>query len=147
MRSPSVRNSRRRGNAIIELAFAVPLLVAMFLGTWNFGYAYFTYGALEQAVRSGARYASVQHNPYISDPTAQVRNVVVYGTPTGGATSNLPGLATGNVSVAFNGTTALGTPATVTVSITGYALSTPFGNVTLQNKPSVQMPYVGLPTL
>lgn len=136
--------TRERGNAGVEFALLVPILVSLFLGTWFFGYSNYMYAELEQAVRSGARYAS--HGVYrTADPSAYsdaVKNAVVYGDPAGGTTPLVPRLTASMVKVTLS--PEAGTPVAVTVSISGYQLWGPFGNkVFLNNKPWLTLPFMG----
>ena len=50
--------ARRKGQAVVELAVAAPLLALMLFGLIDFGRAYFQYIALVEAAREGARYAT-----------------------------------------------------------------------------------------
>src|ERR1700693_2592543 len=59
MRMTGSRDSRR-GSVIVEFTLSATFLVALFLGVWQFGYAFLIYGELEEAVRAGARYASMR---------------------------------------------------------------------------------------
>jgi Flp pilus assembly protein TadG len=144
------RHKRQGGHAIIELTLAMPLLVGLFLGTWQFGYAFYNYAKLEQAVRAGARYAAgATYDSATSTPSSAyqtaVQNVVVYGNPSPPASPTpvpvAPGLSTGNVvlTVSF----ASGVPTGVTLAINNYQLPAYFGNATLINKPAAWFPYVG----
>ena len=106
----------------IEFALVLPLLVSLFLGTWQFGYAYYLYGELEQAVRDGGRYASLISYD-AADPSSYqsaVKNAVVYGNPAGGTQPIVPGLLPSNVTVTMSFAGAI--PTAVTVSISGYRL-------------------------
>src|SRR5712692_1252434 len=74
----------RRGSALVEFAGSLILLSIMFAGIFQTGYTFYNYNALVNAVRSGARYASLQ--PLGSSNTnpefaKSVRNMVVYGEP------------------------------------------------------------------
>lgn len=134
---------------MVELTLSLTFLCALFLGTWQYGYTFYIYGELEQAVRAGARYAGERtyDSPGVT-PTAAfqtaVQNVVVYGdpAPAAGATPVAPGLATGNVVVTptFNN----GVPTEMTVSISNYQVPTYFGNATLNGKPTTTFPFVGI---
>src|SRR5262249_32453743 len=102
---------------------------------------------LEIAVEEGARYAAIV--PYDSTSTtpssaylSAVRNVVVYGSPTGGTAAIVGGLTASNVNLTV--TFGNGVPATVEVGISGYTVSTPFGNHALSGKPKVTYPYQGI---
>ncbi|HZR99255.1 MAG TPA: TadE family protein [Chloroflexota bacterium] len=50
---------RRRGQAIVELAFVLPLFLLIVSGTIEFGRAYYAYAQLLQAAQEGARYGAV----------------------------------------------------------------------------------------
>jgi Flp pilus assembly protein TadG len=148
---------RRRGSVLIEFTLLTPLLVALFLGTWQYGYAYFLYDRAEQAVRAGARYASLRtYDSATSTPTAafvsDVRNVVLYGGPAGGTTLVVPGLTPANVQVevSFYDTgfasppgMDMRTPTRVAVSITGFSVGV-FHPVNLNGKPRTEFAYVGV---
>lgn len=134
---------RQRGSVLIELALVLPLLVSLFLGAWRFGYAYYLYGELEQAVRDGGRYASLLSydaaNP--SSYQSAVQNVVVYGDPAGGTQPVVPGLLPSNVTVTLSFTGYF--PTAVTVSVSGYQLPAMFSKIVLKGKPGDQFPYLG----
>jgi Flp pilus assembly protein TadG len=139
----------RRGSVIVEFTLSATFLVALFLGVWQFGYAFLIYGELEEAVRAGARYASMRtYDSTDATPTSAfltaVQNVVVYGdpAPAAGATPTAPGLTTANVSLTV--TFSSGVPTEMTVAITGYIVPTYFGNQTLNGKPTTTFPFVGI---
>ena len=81
------RRSSHRGSVLVEFTICAPLLITIFLGAWHFGYAFWQYNSLEQAVRAGGRFASVARYKSTEGvpPDAAfmtgVRNVVVYGKP------------------------------------------------------------------
>ena len=88
----------RAGNIFIEFALGSGILVMAFVGTFQFGYTFLQYNNLENAVARGARYASLI--PYDSPTTAPsgtfssaVKNMVLYGSSTAGASPVLPGLS------------------------------------------------------
>ncbi len=146
MRRTLKRNSKARsGSALIELTIAVPLLVSLFLGTWQFGYAYYLYNELTQAVRAGGRYASLLHyksttETPLEEYTHAVQNMVVYGNPAGGTVPVVPGLSADKVDVkmAFE----LNRPGRVTISINNFSIGT-FWNINLQGKPWADFVYTG----
>lgn len=45
-----MRASRQSGNALVEFAVVLPLLVLLLLGTINFGYVMFYYTRVDKAV-------------------------------------------------------------------------------------------------
>jgi Flp pilus assembly protein TadG len=141
-------NSRRRssGSVLVEFTLSATFLIALFLGVWQFGYGFFIYNELEEAVRAGARYASLRtYNSADSTPTSDfltaVQNVVVYGDPAGGTTPVAPGLTTADVSVTVTFTSV---PTEMNVAITGYKLPTYFGSQTLSGRPTTSFPFVGV---
>ena len=143
----SRRPSARAGTAVVELALSLPLLVGLALGTLQFGYGFYVYNELEQAVRAGARYASLRdYESFTTTPDAAyltaVKNTVVYASPQGGTQPVAPGLTTDNVVVtmAFQNNA----PASVTVAITNYRLPQIISSVLLTNKPSTQFPFLGV---
>jgi Flp pilus assembly protein TadG len=139
---------KRQGSVLVELTLSLTFLTGLFLGVWQFGYAFFIYNELEEGVRAGARYASNRtYDSATSTPTAAfltaVQNVVVYGdpAPASGATPVAPGLTTGNVALTVGFTSV---PTSMTVSISGYTLPTYFGNATLSGKPTTSFQFVGI---
>src|SRR5437868_4935614 len=94
----------RRGNAMVEFALASLLLVAIFLGTFQFGYTFYVYNLLSTQMRSGSRFASMKAFKCLTDTSIsnykqKVRNVVRYGNPSGGTTLIEPGLTDSEVTV------------------------------------------------
>ena len=138
----------RRGNALIEFALSAMVLTYLFTGVFQFGYSMYLYNELEGAIRAGARYASLSTISTSGSgvDTAwrdKVKNVVVYGTPSpsGSPTPVVPGLDIGNVAATF--TYAGGVPSYVTVSVSSYSLDAVVKTITLTNKPSLSMPFMG----
>jgi len=137
----------RRGNVMIEFAIGAGVLTSIFAGTFQFGYTFYQYNLLKNAVSDGARYASLRtYDSSTSTPSAAfqqaVQNMVVYGDPAGGTSPAAPNLSTGNVNL--NVTFANGVPTGVTVSISAYTIGAVFGSTTLTNKPSVTYAYQGI---
>src|SRR5438552_16144147 len=132
------RRSGRRGNAMLELAFSVSVLVPSFVGTFQFGYTFYVYNNLNSAVRGGARYASMQsYDSGTSTPSTAfstaVKNVVVYGNAAGTGTPIAPGLTAGNVQIVAVMKGAI--PTSITVQITGYTIDAIFRTFTFNGKP------------
>src|SRR5581483_3152848 len=115
---------------------------------WAFGYTFYQYGKLENAVRAGGRYASMRtYDSGTSNPSpaflTAVQKMTVYGDPnadTASATPVVSGLTTSNVQVTV--TWASG-PKAVTVSITNFKLQSYPGAIRLNGKPYVWFPYLG----
>jgi Flp pilus assembly protein TadG len=145
------RSNREEGSIFIEFALTFLILFTVFAGAFEFGYAFYAYNRLVNAAREGARYASMKpYDSANSTPSSAfqtaVRNMVVYANPTPptGATPILRGLTTSNVNLTVTSSGA--EPLQMTVSISNFSLDAVFGVVTLNNKPSVSFPYLGIPT-
>ena len=65
----------RRGQAVIEMALAAPLLSLMLFGLVDFGRAYFQYISLVNAAREGARYAAYGYTNLSNAATAPQNTV------------------------------------------------------------------------
>lgn len=136
-----------KGSAMVEFALGSTILVAIFTGTFQFGYTFLQYNNLENAVARGARYASLAtYDSATSTPSSAfqtaVQNMVLYGSTTAGTSPVLPGLTASNVSLTV--TFSNGIPSTMTVAITGYTINSVFTTFTLNNKPQVSCPYLGI---
>ena len=132
---------------MLEFAIGSGVLVAAFTGAFQFGYTFLQYNQLENAVARGARYASLI--PYDSATSTStpafetaVKNMVLYGSPTAGASPILPGLTTGNVILTVTFTN--GVPAAMRVSINGYTINSIFATTALTNKPQITYVYQGI---
>src|SRR5947209_1931659 len=116
------RARKQSGSVMVEFTLSLTFLIPLFLGAWSFGYTFFQYSQLENAVRSGARYAAMRtYDSATSTPSSSfstaVKKMTVYGDPsadTSTATPKVTGLTTDNVvlTVAFSS----GAPSTVTVA-------------------------------
>jgi Flp pilus assembly protein TadG len=146
---PPAKVRRKSGSITLELTFSLLLLIPVFLGEWAFGFTFFQYAQLENAVRAGARYASEQ--TYDSSSTTPstafltaVQKMTVYGNPaanTSTATPVVAGLGTSNVRLTV--TFKSGAPSTMTVAITNFQINSYINKTTLNGKPYVWFPFVG----
>lgn len=146
------RIARNSGGVMVEFALAVPLLTMLFLGTFQYGYAFFLYSELEKSVRAGARYASVRTyapptvaagaDPMTADPDylSAVVDTVLYGDIITKDVTVVPGLQPAHVVVTMPEYNA--EPIRVRVCINGYSVGF-FWPVQMNNKPCVEFPYVG----
>ncbi len=113
-----------RGTQLVELAIVLPILMAFFAATAEFGRYFYNYTTLSKATRAGARYLSTTPvkaggaNPCRDN---DVKRLVVYGDPKAadGSRPVLPGLTLSNVELKREGLTA-GVPERVTVRIVNY---------------------------
>lgn len=129
---------KRRGSALVEFAGSLMLLGGTFVGVFQIGYTFFTYNTLVNAVRAGARYASLQPaGSSAADPefSKSVQNLVVYGDPKPAAQAKpiVPGLALQNVELVLG-------DATATVSLRGFQIDTLFSKINLDGRPTVTFP-------
>ncbi|HTA70034.1 MAG TPA: TadE/TadG family type IV pilus assembly protein [Bryobacteraceae bacterium] len=151
MKPRRTKKTDQRGSVFIEFALSFLVLFSIFTGAFEFGYAFYSYNTLVNAVREGARYASLK--PYDSasstpstDFNTAVQNMVVYAnpSPSNHATPILHGLSTSNVNLTV--LTSGSAPVQMTVSISNFSIDAVFGTVTLNGNPSVSFPYLGIPT-
>ena len=137
---------------MVEFALGSMLLVTAFTGTFQYGFIFYQYNTLFNAVNNGAHFGALQI--YDVNTTAPsnafknaVKNMVVYGDPTGANTTPVvKGLGTGNVTVTIGsiGSGNTFTPTSVTVAITGYTINGVTGTYTLTGKPAVTYPFQGM---
>jgi hypothetical protein len=110
---------KERGTQLVELAIALPVMLILLAAVGEFGRFFYTYSALDNAVRAGARHACKwERNASWTVP--ETSRMVVYGDYSD--TSNgpiLPGLSTANVVVQANGPS-VNNIDSVTVKIVGY---------------------------
>ena len=166
------RASLRAGSAMVEFALVTPLIVGLLLGVMAYGYDFYTYARLEDAVRGAARYATgasqtydvnAGHDPDLSCGAAttcmvqldsstsllarRTANFAVYGTPNpgGDAAPLIPGLTTANIVVSVE--VLNNRPKNIWVAVNGFRLMTPTGSINLANKPAAVFPWFGNYTL
>ena len=140
------KRRRQGGNAILEFAIAFGFLFPAVTGTFQFGYAFFMYNELQNAVREGARYAGFKtYDSSSSTPSttfaSDVKNAVVYGNPAGGTVPVVRNLTTDNVLLTVNWVN--GVPGSMTVSIQNYTIDAFLKTFTI-SKPSATFSFVGV---
>ena len=137
---------------MVEFALGSTLLVTVFTGTFQYGYIFYQYNALFNAVNNGAHFGALQiYDTNTSSPSSAystaVKNMVVYGDPTGtNTTPVVKGLTTGNVTITIGnvGSGSTFTPTMVTVAINNYTINGVTGTYTLTGKPAVTYPFQGM---
>ncbi len=137
---------------MVEFALGATILVTVFVSVFQFGYMFYQYNALQNAVTNGAhfgsqfRYSSITSTPDSTFSNA-VKNMVVYGDPTGATTTPvLRNLSATNVNITM-GTSAGGVsviPTSVTVDVSGYTINGLFGTYACTNKPTFTYAYQGI---
>ena len=132
------RGTRQAGSALIELAGSLVLLATLLTGIFESGYTFYTYENLVQAVRAGARYASLGSHKSGKDSefANSVRNLVVYGDPHAAAGRPVaPGLTPQQVEVILQ-------PDSATVAVRGFVIDAVFARVRLDGRPTVTFPVI-----
>lgn len=126
------RRSRQSGSLLIEFAGSLIVLSTLITGIFQVGYAFYSYEALVNSVRAGARYASLAAGP---EAEASIRNLVVFGEmkPGPGAKPVVAGLKPESVAVIFE-------PRAATVAIRGFDIDCLFTKVRLDGRPTVTFP-------
>jgi Flp pilus assembly protein TadG len=124
--------SEERGAALVEFALALPLLLVVFAGIVDFGFAFQRYEVVTNAAREGARLASL---PGYDDQTAvdnRVRAYVMEGLNI--SSSNLgASMPSGSVTLTDN-----------TMTVNGNAIPTATVTVTYQHNFLLLGPMLGL---
>lgn len=138
---------QERGTQLVEVAIVVPIFVVLMAGAAEFGRFFYTYSALNNAVRAGARHACKwERNASWTVP--ETSRMVVYGDYSNtslnceaGQTAPcpiLPGLTPANVTVTANGPS-VNNIDSVTVSIVNYRYTPMFDLGTLTGNPSLSL--------
>ncbi|HEV7747088.1 MAG TPA: TadE family protein [Pyrinomonadaceae bacterium] len=129
---------KERGTQILELAIALPVMLILLATVGEFARFFYTYSALDNAVRAGARHACKwERNASWTIP--ETSRMVVYGDFSD--TSNgpiLPGLSTSNVVVTSNGPS-VNRIDSVTVSIVNYQYTPLFNLGAITGIPSLTL--------
>ncbi len=107
----------RRGQAAIESALVIFVLVVVLTGTLDFGQYLYFHQSLAERARAAARYGAV--NPA---DRAGILNVALYDNPSGGAAPVVANLDGSMVAVCLPGDPACADRVTVTIS--GYRMAT-----------------------
>lgn len=106
----SRRMLRQRGTAIIEFAIALPVLLLLMLATAEIGRLLSQYNTLAKSVRDSARYVASKASggtTRVISISSTVRtaatNLAVTGNINGAGGALLPGLVSGNITIADAG--------------------------------------------
>jgi Flp pilus assembly protein TadG len=94
---------RKNGQAFIEAAMLIPILLLLLIGMIELAKVVITYFSLQKAMYSVARYAGTSQGANFCDDAdtviTQVKNVVLTGTPEGEGDSLIQGLTAAQVQV------------------------------------------------
>jgi len=111
---------RQQGVALVEFAFALPLLLVLSLVSTELGRAVYRYNTTAKAVRDAVRYLSVQ-TP--GTHRAEARNLIVYGNVAGTGPMLDTALGAANVpdqNITWQSTGSNPLINTVTIRVSGY---------------------------
>lgn len=129
---------RERGSQFVDLAIALPVLLVLLGGAVEFARYFYTYSALTNAARAGARHACKWERS-ASWVFPETSNMVVYGDFSDTSKGPiLPGLSTSNVVVQANGPSANKIDS-VTVKIVNYKYTPLFDLGKLTGIPSLSL--------
>jgi len=134
----------RRGSMMVEFALSWPLALVLLAGMFQFGYAFFVYGSLRNAVHAGARFGSV--SDYKAGGTTfetRVKNIVVYGSVDGGDKPVVPGLSVDDIVIEAVEPDGTGIPRRIQVRVSSYDVASVWTPIRFENKPVAAFPYMG----
>lgn len=122
------KKSGQSGATLVEFSIGATVFLTSMFAVIEFGRALWTHNALADAARRAARYAVnepastppgfVTTGVNVGPSITAIRNVAIYGNPTGGSKVMVTDLTPANVNVQYNGF-GVG-EGSVTVSITNY---------------------------
>jgi hypothetical protein len=141
-----VTRKGQHGNAILEFALSIAVLVPLTVTCFQHLGAWAMWGEMEEALTRAARYASTlpydsaSPSPSNSFRTA-VANMAVFGKPDGGDSPALAGLRPEHVSVTLEFRD--GRPAFVVLGVAGFQVDGLIGVIDFSGRTQVSYPYVG----
>ena len=117
--------NKRSGQAVIESALILLVLLFMLFGILDFGQFFYFHQSLTERARAGARYGSVNTCAVVTNCTEAV-NMAIYNDPAGSGSPLLPCLTSGcptNATVTAAVTNSGTQNGRITVTISNYPLS------------------------
>ncbi len=143
-----------RGNAVVEFAFVLPLLLLLLAGMTEIGRAYYQANAVEKGLRAGALFAGRNSFPLTAQVRTTVANLVKTGTLDGSGAYLVSGWADVAAGLNIDDTLTFPVDATTTIPVVRVTATVPFdplmpgmlafvglGNATIQL--SHEQAYVG----
>ncbi|NOT61039.1 MAG: pilus assembly protein [Acidobacteria bacterium] len=116
------RHEKQRGATMVEFSIAALVFLTALFGVLEIARMLWTYNAIADGVRLGARYAAMN----CAGSTTAVKNMVMYGTAAAGETPIVHGLTADDVTVTYSNDINAGEvdfgvrQGTVTVSVAGF---------------------------
>ena len=115
-----------RGNAVVEFALVLPLLLLLFAGISEIGRAYYQANAVEKGLRAGALFAGRNGFPLTAQVRTMVANLVKTGTLDGSGPYLVSGWADVNADLNIDDTLTFPVDATTTIPVVRVTATVPF---------------------
>ena len=115
-----------RGNAVVEFALVLPLLLLLFAGISEIGRAYYQANAVEKGLRAGALFAGRNSFPLTAQVRTMVANLVKTGTLDGSGPYLVSGWADVNADLNIDDTLTFPVDATTTIPVVRVTATVPF---------------------
>ena len=115
-----------RGNAVVEFALVLPLLLLLFTGITEIGRAYYQANAVEKGLRAGALFAGRNSFPLTGQVRTMVANLVKTGTLDGSGPYLVSGWADVNADLNIDDTLTFPVDATTTIPVVRVTATVPF---------------------
>jgi Flp pilus assembly protein TadG len=109
------RSNRRRGNAVMEAALVLPILLLLSFGTVEFGYFFYSKHTMQGAARDGARVAILPSSTNTAVTTAVAATMTAAGFASNEYTTTITN-ATTAATISNVGTVATGTAIKVQIT-------------------------------
>ena len=110
-------SGRRRGNAVLEAALVLPILLSLSFGTVEFGHFFYCKHTMQGAARDGARVAILPSSTNTAVTTAVSNTMTAAGFTSAQYTTTITNGSTG-ATIGNVGTVSTGTPIKVQVTAT-----------------------------
>ena len=114
-----------RGNAVVEFALVLPLLLLLFAGISEIGRAYYQANAVEKGLRAGALFAGRNGFPLTAQVRTMVANLVKTGTLDGSGPYLVSGWADVNADLNIDDTLTFPVDATTTIPVVRVTATVP----------------------
>ncbi len=126
MLSSLIRLTRdARGNAVVEFALVLPLLLLLLIGITEIGRAYYQANAVEKGLRAGALFAGRNSFPLTAQVRTMVANLVKTGTLDGSGGHLVSGWADVDADLTIDDTLTFPIDATTTIPVVRLTASVP----------------------
>ncbi len=114
-----------RGNAVVEFALVLPLLLLLFTGMTEIGRAYYQANAVEKGLRAGALFAGRNSFPLTAQVRTMVANLVKTGNLDGSGGYLVSGWADMDADLNIDDTLTFPIDATTTIPVVRLTASVP----------------------